>query len=223
MADAIMVTRIENTVNVPTKSAGAPAPVAAAGTPEEIRKGNLHIPSLHSLRCVLFRLCLALCEFDGKPLGREKSTLKPMSAPPANLFGPVDWYRTIRDQIQHEDNLIAQRLSWLMAAQSFLFTGYAIVATATPQARNPLLALLFNIIPGVACISDILIYCSVIAGVLSLYRLRRAYVTHVSSVGDFPKIEGSQLTHWLLGMASPILLPWVFLTAWLILWSQAHL
>jgi hypothetical protein len=149
-----------------------------------------------------------------------------MSAPPANLFGPVDWYRTIRDQIQHEDNLIVQRLSWLMAAQSFLFTGYAIIANATPQARNPLLAkqqdLLFNIIPGVACISDILIYCSVIAGVLALNRLRRAYATHVSSVGDFPEIEGSQLTRW-LGMASPILLPLVFLTGWVIVWSQAHL
>jgi hypothetical protein len=48
-----------------------------------------------------------------------------MNVPPINLFSPADWYRTIRDQIQHEDNLIVQRLSWLMAAQSFLFTGYA--------------------------------------------------------------------------------------------------
>jgi hypothetical protein len=148
-----------------------------------------------------------------------------MSESPVNPFGPVDWYRTIRDQIQHEDNLIVQRLSWLMAAQSFFFTGYAIVANAAPQARNPLLAkqqdLLFKTIPAVACISDILIYCSVIAGVLALYRLRRAYATHVSSVGDFPEILGSQLTR-LLGMASPILLPLVFLIAWLIVWSHAH-
>jgi len=61
-----------------------------------------------------------------------------MNVPPLNLFSPVDWYRTIRDQ--HEDNLTVQRLSWLMAAQSFLFTGYAIIANASPQARNPLLA-----------------------------------------------------------------------------------
>jgi hypothetical protein len=149
-----------------------------------------------------------------------------MNVPPLNLFSPVDWYRTIRDQIQHEDNLIVQRLSWLMAAQSFLFTGYAIIANASPQARNPLLAkqqdLLFNIIPGVACISDILIYCSVIAGVLALYRLRRAYATHVSSVGGFPEIQGSQLTRW-LGIVSPIFLPLVFLIAWVIVWSQAHI
>ena len=93
-----------------------------------------------------------------------------MSVPAVNLFSPADWYRSIRDQIQHEDNLIVQRLSWLMVAQSFFFTGYAIIANAAPQARNPLLAkqqdLLFNIIPAVACISDFVIYCSVIAGVL---------------------------------------------------------
>ena len=29
-----------------------------------------------------------------------------MNVPPINLFSPADWYRTIRDQIQHEDNLI---------------------------------------------------------------------------------------------------------------------
>jgi hypothetical protein len=149
-----------------------------------------------------------------------------MSIPAANLLSPADWYRTIRDQIQHEDNLIVQRLSWLMAAQSFFFTGYAIIANASPQARSPLLAkqqdLLFNIIPAVACISDILIFCSVIAGVLALGRLRRAYAAHVNAVGGFPEIHASRLIR-ALGMGSPILLPLVFLIAWLILWSKAHL
>jgi hypothetical protein len=114
-----------------------------------------------------------------------------------------------------------------MAAQSFFFTGYAIVANATPQPRSPLSAkqldLLFDIIPAVAFISDVLIYCSVIAGILALYRLRGAYATHVAPVGNFPEIhQGSRLTRW-LGFASPILLPLVFLIAWLIVWSRAHL
>jgi hypothetical protein len=38
-----------------------------------------------------------------------------MSAPLNKLsldsLGPLDWYRMIRDQIQHEDNLIVQRLA----------------------------------------------------------------------------------------------------------------
>ena len=67
-----------------------------------------------------------------------------MSAPLNKLsldsLSPLDWYRAIRDQIQHEDNLIVQRLAWLMAAQSFFFTGYAIIANGTPTPRNQLLA-----------------------------------------------------------------------------------
>ena len=60
-----------------------------------------------------------------------------MSIPAASVFeDPFDWYRTIRDQIQHEDNLIVQRLAWLMAAQSFFFTGYAIVAATLPTAAS---------------------------------------------------------------------------------------
>jgi hypothetical protein len=152
-----------------------------------------------------------------------------MSAPLNKLsldsLGPLDWYRMVRDQIQHEDNLIVQRLAWLMVAQSFFFTGYAIIANGTPTPRNQLLAkqqdLLFNIIPAVACLSDLLIYGSVLAGIIALYRLRHTYAQHVAP-GDFiPAIQGSGLTRW-LGIASPLLLPLVFLTAWLWLWLQAH-
>ena len=50
---------------------------------------------------------------------------------------------------------------------------------------------------------------------LWLDRLREA------TAGGFPEIQGSRLTRW-LGIASPILLPLVFLIAWLTVWSQAH-
>jgi hypothetical protein len=147
----------------------------------------------------------------------------PMNELPVIPFGPVDWYRTVRDQIQHEDSLIMQRLAWLTAAQSFLFTAYAITANASLQPRNPVLVkqqdLLFAIVPGVACLSGALIYCSVIAGILVQKRLRHAYATHVASVGDFPEIQGNRFTFW-LGLAAPILLPLVFLIAWLVIWTQ---
>ena len=164
-------------------------------------------------------------ELTPKPQNKEKVGEKPMSEPPVIPFSPADWYHTVRDQIQHEDSLIMQRLAWLMAAQSFLFTAYAIIANASPQPRNPVLVkqqdLLFTIIPGVACLSVVLIYCSVIAGILVQNRLREAYATHVAPAGNFPEIQGSRLT-LLLGLASPILLPLVFLIAWLVIWSQAH-
>src|SRR5271154_2902736 len=37
---------------------------------------------------------------------------------------PLDWYRLFRSRIEHEDNLIIQRLSWLVASQAFLFSAY---------------------------------------------------------------------------------------------------
>ena len=51
----------------------------------------------------------------------RKSRLKPMNVPPLNLFSPADWYRTILDQVQHEDNLIVQRLSWLIGGTIVAF------------------------------------------------------------------------------------------------------
>jgi hypothetical protein len=81
--------------------------------------------------------------------------------------------------------------------------------------------LLFIIIPAVACLCDVLIYCSVIAGILVQNRLRDAYATHVASVEAFPEIQGSRFTFW-LGLAAPVLLPLVFLIAWLIIWSRTH-
>jgi hypothetical protein len=58
--------------------------------------------------------------------------------------------------------------------------------------------------------------------VLALYRVRRANAEHVARAGNFPEIRGSRLTRC-LGYASPILLPLVFLIAWLIVWSRANL
>jgi hypothetical protein len=146
-----------------------------------------------------------------------------MSELPAVPFGPADWYHTVRDQIQHEDSLIMQRLAWLTAAQSFLFTAYAITTNSSPQPRNPVLVTQqdLTIIPGVAFLSGALIYCSVIAGILAQNRLRHAYAAHVPSVRDFPEIQGSRFTFW-LGLAAPVFLPLVFLIAWLMIWRQAH-
>ena len=55
-----------------------------------------------------------------------------MNAPveSAEKISPLERYQLFRSRIEHEDTLILQRLSWLMASQSFLFTAYAIVTSA---------------------------------------------------------------------------------------------
>jgi hypothetical protein len=53
---------------------------------------------------------------------------------PESISG-IQYYRIIRSQIEHEDNLINQRLSWFVAAQAFLFSAYAILLNAPSQLR----------------------------------------------------------------------------------------
>jgi hypothetical protein len=47
---------------------------------------------------------------------------------------------TIRRHLKHEDSLMVNRLSWLVAWQSFLFTAYAIVLNGTSATRTAILA-----------------------------------------------------------------------------------
>ena len=64
---------------------------------------------------------------------------------------PLDFYRLIRSQIEHEDNSQQQRLSWLVASQSFLFTAFAIVLSnlqiEKPSAIATHLQLLVRVLP----------------------------------------------------------------------------
>src|SRR3978361_1317658 len=98
-----------------------------------------------------------------------------------NLISPVDFYRLIRSQIEHEDNLNSQRLSWFVASQSFLFTAYAIVVGNSPG-RSPhierQLHLLVFVIPIIALLTCALIYATIIAGAMAMINLRRMYKAH---------------------------------------------
>src|SRR5438094_3012233 len=42
---------------------------------------------------------------------------------------------SIRRRVEHEDNLVNQRLSWILTSQAFLLTGYAILLNAPLDLR----------------------------------------------------------------------------------------
>jgi hypothetical protein len=98
----------------------------------------------------------------------------------------LDLYHLFRSRVEHEDNLIVQRLSWLVASQSFLFTAYAIVtnglnspsATSNAFARQELR--LVHIIPLVAVLNSLLIYVGILAA------LRKLYLARAGGSGTMP-------------------------------------
>ena len=115
----------------------------------------------------------------------------------------IQYYQIIRSQIEHEDNLINQRLSWFVAAQAFLFSAYAILLNAPSQVRLPSFAkqqdILFPLIPLVAIGVSILIYITVIAAMLAMANLRRLLESHVNKEESalLPPVQGTdKLCSW---------------------------
>jgi hypothetical protein len=145
--------------------------------------------------------------------------MSPLSPP----LTALEYYNLIRNRIEHEDNLIVQRLSWMVASQSFLFTAYAIVLnglTAPVQAFVEQQRLLFRLIPAVAILTCVLIYISILAAVRAIGSLRRSYRSRFGQEErDLPGIQTDKLTRR-LGMAAPALLPLVFIAVWLFLWTR---
>lgn len=79
-----------------------------------------------------------------------------------------DLWDRIRSQIQHEDTLVNQRLTWLLIAEAFLFTGYHGVLNAQrPENRTGTLIgiAVFGILLAIAS------YSSILAAFKSLRRL----------------------------------------------------
>jgi hypothetical protein len=149
-----------------------------------------------------------------------------MSSAPQKLEPSISverYYQIIRGQIEHEDNLIGQRLSWFVAAQSFYFTAYAIVmSNLKPQDHGPWVSsqmrLILLVLPVIAMVTSLLIYAAIIAGLIAMGRLRDLYddyANHEHAVG-LPPVQGYRRTQ-VLGQAAPMFLPGVFVVVWLAL------
>ena len=147
-------------------------------------------------------------------MGEAKTVLESISR--------IEYYQIIRSQIEHEDNLINQRLSWFLAAQAFLFSAYAILLNAPSQVRLQRFAtqqeILFTLIPLVAIGASILIYVTVFAAMLAMANLRRLLEGHMNEEESalLPPVQGYRQT-LLLGQASPILIPFLFMISWIVL------
>lgn len=116
-----------------------------------------------------------------------------------------------------------QRLSWLMASQSFLFTAYAIVTNALGSAigkGSPIifvrrLSALENIVPIVALLNSLLILVSILAALKAIRELRCEYRNRSGNSGVLT-LQTSRATR-VLGFSAPAILPMLFIVVWLYL------
>jgi hypothetical protein len=151
-----------------------------------------------------------------------------MPEPKANLQATISaerYYGIIRGQIEHEDNLVGQRLSWFVGAQAFLFTAYAITVGNAGRSPEPWVydrtKLLLFLIPVTSILTCVMIYVTVIAGVIAIRDLRqlnRDFADHSATTG-LPPVQGYRRTQ-VLGQAAPLFIPLIFFVVWVILLAQ---
>ncbi len=130
---------------------------------------------------------------------------------------------SIRHRIEHEDNLISQRISWLVNSQAFLVTAYAISLNgsleAKPKGYLDASQFLLRSIPitGIACI--LLLWLTIVGAILAMADLR----TLASKKEGFDPdlIQGRPLTR-ILGLSVPVFVPAVFLVIWVVLLWKFH-
>jgi len=141
---------------------------------------------------------------------------------PQPAVSSLDQYRMVRQQIEHEDNLVNQRLSWLLSSQSFLFTAYAISLNGPAIIRSKTLestvGLLIVLLPLVAILSALLIGLTVWAGMWTMQKLRRKYAKLFEATfrDEIPPIQSTGGALF-LGHFAPIFLPALFIVIWLLL------
>jgi hypothetical protein len=135
----------------------------------------------------------------------------------------AEYYDRVRSQIEHEDDLITQRLSWLMASQSFLFSAYAIVLnglnSSTPSSQLETVKLdFYHFLPIAGILSTALIYASIWGGVIAIHRLRNLWDSHQVQAYSLnrPPIHSSRLPFF-LGQCAPRLLPVALIGMWIYL------
>jgi hypothetical protein len=141
---------------------------------------------------------------------------------PPPQFTSEEYYKIVRGQIEHEDNLIGTRLNWFVASQSFLFSAYAIVTSNLSGQKSPWVnaqqKLLFRIIPVVAMFVCVLIFIGLVGAVFAMRRLRALYAHKIEHAPDhgLPPVQGYQQNYF-MGQAGPLLLPPGFIAVWMLL------
>ena len=123
----------------------------------------------------------------------------------------------IRHRIEHEDNLVNQRLSWLVGSQSFLLTAFAILLNGPQQLRMPHYAGVSNamvgLLPwvGLGCVA--VLWLTLWGAIWSMKKLREE-AAKVKDPGDLPVHSIAAIR--MLGLAAPVVIPALFLMLWIV-------
>jgi hypothetical protein len=136
-------------------------------------------------------------------------------------------YKLIRGQLEHVDNNLSQRVIWLVIAQSFFFSGYAVLINGKPPKPelDGIHQALVIIFPIAALLTVLFTFIDVFNSIRYLRDLRKFYENAEKgddrSAKPFPPIFGIKRQRVLMH-ASTVLLPIVFIITWVVILIVQH-
>lgn len=158
-----------------------------------------------------------------------KSLVSPRRSNKVDAGGELscaEYYQFIKQQIDHQDNLVNQRVIWQIIAQAFFFGAYASLMNAPKEAKGPLFdaeqRLLLWLLPLAGLLAGLLTYVGIVSSLKTIRYLRMLYddYSHGKAPTDrssrlYPPMQGPpHLRRW--ASLAPILMPILFALTWLI-------
>jgi hypothetical protein len=127
-----------------------------------------------------------------------------------------DFYKVVRAQIEHVVNSRNQRIIWLVIAQSFFFSGLAILVTGNPatDGMKALQHMLMKVFPVAALLTVIFTYIDIVCSASHLRSLAKAYHSKAQEQdADYPPVLGGR--HHFFESLSSHLIPILFIATWI--------
>ena len=131
--------------------------------------------------------------------------MNPSGAPSLDDKEQLEW---TRQKLEHENDLVNHRLSWLASSQAFLAAAYVIRFSSdsdTPEGLE-------RGIPVLGIVSTIVVFSSIVAAVWA-FRVEQRHWTHEIEERRRLLLTGTRLTQR-LGFVAPIGLPVVVIAGW---------
>ena len=133
----------------------------------------------------------------------------------------IQWreYQFFREEMRHEDNLINQRVSWLIGSQAFLLGGFATLVNAagyTPASGlDKLKGVMVEGLPIAGILAVLAGYSTILAAVMHVHGIRR--LMRDRRFNQMPSLYNWHLLLRRMGILGPLVTPLIFVAFWIVI------
>jgi hypothetical protein len=131
-------------------------------------------------------------------------------------------YVFFREELRHEDNLINQRVSWLISSQAFLLGGFATLINSSGfgdlSKLSSLKSAMVTGLPVAGILAVFAGYSTILAAVLHVGGVRRLVAKR--PIKRMPNLHNWHPLERRMGLFGPLVTPLIFVAFWIIILAK---